>query len=103
MKNTALAFLSDTLKQHADKTAVIEGDKQLTFQELDTAGKRLGSEISRRNRNIRQPVAVFLPKGADSIVAFMGILYSGNFYAPLDESLPLARIKTILDICVLRS
>lgn len=96
MKNTALSFLLDTVQQYANKTAVIDGERRLTFQELDAVSKRLGSVIGHRIRSIKQPIAVFLPKGADSIVAFMAILYSGNFYVPLDESLPSARIKTIL-------
>ena len=43
--------------------------------------------------SMKKPIAVFLPKSADSLVAFMGILYSGNIYAPLDVHSPAARIK----------
>ena len=96
MKNTVLSFLTDTVKQYAHKEAVVDGERRLTFRELDLAARRLGSVIVRLNGTARQPVAVFVPKSADSIVAFLGILYSGNFYVPLDESLPPARIKTIL-------
>ena len=46
---------------------------------------------------MRRPIAVFLPKSADSLVAIMGILYSGNIYAPLDVHSPAARIKNILE------
>ena len=97
MKNTVLTFLADRLKCHADKTAIVDGEKRISFQEMDIAAKRLGCQITKRSHSVRQPVAVLLPKSAESIVAFIGILYSGNFYVPLDESLPVARIKTILE------
>lgn len=97
MKNTVLAFLAETLQDYPEKTAIVDGEKHLSFRELDMAAKRLGCQIIRRSQAIRQPVAVLLPKSAESIVAFIGILYTANFYVPLDESLPVARLKTILE------
>lgn len=91
-----MTFLADTVEFHGNKTAIIDGVKRLSFQELDTAAKRLGTIIHNHYQIKKQPIAVFLPKSAESIVAFMGILYSGNFYVPLDENLPAARIKIIL-------
>lgn len=98
MRNTVLAFLERTVQEHGSKEAVRDGDSVLTFAELRAAAGRLAFLIRREAPSARQqPVAVFLPKSADSIIAFMGILYSGNFYVPMDESLPAARVRTILD------
>lgn len=38
---------------------------------------------------------VLIDRNLESIVLFMGIVYSGNFYVPVDASLPLKRIQSI--------
>lgn len=107
MKNTVLTYLKRTEQRAGNKTAIIDRERTLTFTELDRAAKRLACVIGERTREFRQPIAVLIPKGLESIVAFLGILYSGNFYAPLDENMPLPRLKTILDnlrpICIISS
>ena len=47
---------------------------------------------------INQPIAVYLPKCAETIFANLGIVYSGNIYANLDVKSPPLRIKGVLDI-----
>lgn len=43
------------------------------------------------------PVAIFLPKGFEAIAAFLGTLYTRNFYVPLDVKTPDDRIGQILE------
>jgi amino acid adenylation domain-containing protein len=49
-----------------------------------------------KNNVHNSPIAVFLPKGINAISAFIGILYSGNYYVPLDVSSPIDRINSII-------
>jgi non-ribosomal peptide synthetase component F len=35
-------------------------------------------------------------RNVGSLAAFMGVLYSGNFYVPLDNQMPVNRITSIL-------
>ena len=44
-------------------------------------------------------VAVFLERGFDAIVAFLGILKAGGIYVPVDPSYPEARIAHLLSDC----
>ena len=39
-----------------------------------------------------------MPKGVDTLCCFMGIVYSGNYYVPLDYHSPLERVKSIIDV-----
>ena len=96
MNNTVLAYLSRTEQRFGNKTAIIDRERTLTFTELDRAAKRLAGVIGKRTGTIRQPIAVLIPKGMESIVAFLGILFSGNFYVPLDENMPQSRLESIL-------
>lgn len=80
-----------------DKVAVVEQDRQFTFEEIERFAKNCAALILKRTSAIRQPVPVFLPKSAQNIVADIGILYSGNAYANLDIKSPPQRLKGMLD------
>ncbi len=97
MKYTVLEYIIHTTAIHGRKIAVIDGERQMTFEELNTAGKNLGYCLFLTFRVTSRPIAVMLPKNVNSLVAFLGILYSGNFYVPLDEQLPESRLKSIID------
>jgi len=79
------------------KVAVVEPDRQFTFEEIERFAKNCAALILKRTPAIRQPVPVFLPKSAQNIVADIGILYSGNAYANLDIKSPPQRLKGMLD------
>ena len=81
-EKNVLEYFEHTLLQYRYKTAIKDEDRELTFGAWEQCAKRLSFSIRRRFQDMKNPVAVFLPKSADSLVAFMGILYSGNIYAP---------------------
>jgi len=80
-----------------DKAAVVEAGRQYTFREIERFAKNCAALILKKNSAMRQPIPVFLPKGAGNIVADLGILYSGNAYANLDIKSPAQRLKGMLD------
>ncbi|HZR21637.1 MAG TPA: amino acid adenylation domain-containing protein [Verrucomicrobiae bacterium] len=89
-------FEAGALKRCAQKVAIIDHEHRYSFQEVERYAKncadRILQSISRRN----QPIAVLLPKGALTIFADLGILYSGNCYANLDVKSPRQRLAGIL-------
>lgn len=97
MKHTVLEYLSHTVAEYGDKTAVIDGERRMTFEQLNTASKKVGYNLHVTYQSMGRPVAVMLPKSIDSLVALLGILYSGNFYVPLDEQLPSRRLNSIIE------
>jgi D-alanine--poly(phosphoribitol) ligase subunit 1 len=94
MDINCLNFLERTAELFPNKKAVFCKDKSLTFNQLEANSKKLSCKIPNNKRN--SPVAVFLPKGCDTIVSFIAVLYSGNFYAPIDVKTPINRFKQIL-------
>lgn len=97
MQKNVLEYFENTLQQYRDKTAVIDNERILTFDELGKLAIRLSLLITQTSPAINRPIAVFLPKSADSLIAFMGILYSGNIYTPVDVKSPPGRISSIID------
>lgn len=91
-----LEYLEGSARRYPDKVAFEDKKSSLTFKELLSISKAVGSRISVNNL-IHSPIIVLMEKSADSIAGFMGVLYSGNFYCPLDTHMPEARIKVIID------
>ena len=90
-------FEKGALLKHPDKIAVKEANRQFCFAEVGRFAKNLAALILKRKDMIRHPVPVFLSKSAESIVADIGVLYSGNAYANLDVKSPPQRLKGMLD------
>lgn len=99
MIKTILEYFETTVKNSPEKTAVIDGDRTITFAELASSAKKFALHLhSCLNHKFRCPIAVFLPKSIESVVADLAIVYSGNAYMNLDIKTPAQRINNILKL-----
>lgn len=99
MVRTVLEYIQTSVKRFPDKVAFADADKQLTFYELNARALHLAQQIKKQcGEDRRQPIAVYMKKSVDCIIAFLGIAYSGNFYSPLDIASPLDRNNKILEV-----
>ena len=89
-------FEKGALRHSREKIAVQQQDAQYTFQEIERFAKNCAALIVARAPGLGRPVPVFLPKSAQSIVADIGIIYSGNAYANLDIKSPPQRLKGMI-------
>ena len=79
------------------KGAIIDEGINYTFSEVEFHAKNYAALILSHVDVLNTPIAVFLPKSAQTIFANLGIVYSGNCYANLDVKSPLERLKVILN------
>lgn len=99
MIKNILEYFEKTVTQHPEKTAVIDGERTVSFIELSQRAKALAADLYHRCGGvIRRPVGVFLPKSIESVVSDLGAIYSGNAYMNLDVKTPSQRIKNILEL-----
>jgi len=99
MMINVLEYLELTLKRMADtdKVAFTGGDgDSLSFRQLSDLSRSCGSYLI-DNKIKKQPVAVFMQKSPQMIAAFLGVVYSGSYYIPLDAEMPAFRIRLILE------
>jgi D-alanine--poly(phosphoribitol) ligase subunit 1 len=92
-----LEYLESTTTRFPDRPAVTDRDGTLSFKELRDRARRLAAKIAAQTDARNQPIAVYLPKSKECVVAFAAILYSGNCYAPLDLKSPAARMTKLLE------
>lgn len=93
--NSAVRLLDIAVKKFNTKTAVCDEWGEMSFRELQAAGKAIASALLPSDG--LAPVMVYLPKSAKCIACFMGAMYSGNPYVPAAYDMPPARIQKIID------
>lgn len=95
MYKNVLEYLEASALKFPDKTAIQDETSSMIYSELLQNAKRIGSYL-RKYHSVNKPIVVSIDRTLESVVMFMGVLYSGNFYVPLDRNLPDRRIETIL-------
>ncbi|MBX3741860.1 MAG: amino acid adenylation domain-containing protein [Akkermansiaceae bacterium] len=86
-------------KEHPEKTALIHGDRQTTYGELDGRARAIASKLRASGMTPGDLVAVISPPTADMIAALVGIAMAGGAYVPLNPADPAERSKLLLDEC----
>lgn len=80
-----------------NKKAVADSRRCYTFLELKREALRVSKMMEELLTEKHEGVGVFVDRTIDSIVLILGIIYSGNFYIPLDPSMPADRMESILE------
>jgi amino acid adenylation domain-containing protein len=79
-----------------ERIAVAFGDERLTFIELSLRAARLAGYLRTLGIGPESRVGICSERGADLIVALIGILKAGAAYVPIDPSSPRERLDLIL-------
>lgn len=97
MKTSVLNWLDNTAQQYPEKIIFTDSEQSISFAEFNNITKAIGSYL-----------AAFLAPGSPVIVmsgrhiftpaCFLGIVRAGCFYAPMDASMPQARLNQILSV-----
>ncbi|WP_052808576.1 non-ribosomal peptide synthetase [Streptomyces cyaneogriseus] len=80
-----------------DAVAVVQGEDRLTYAELDREAGLLAAQLASRGIGPGDFVALHLERTVRSVVALLGVLKSGAAYAPVECSLPAARVRHLLE------
>ena len=77
--------------------AAEDGDRSLTYAELDARANQLAHALLARGLQPDQPVAVILRPGLHWLISLLGILKAGGAYLPIDPDYPPERIRYMLE------
>ncbi|HWV08701.1 MAG TPA: amino acid adenylation domain-containing protein, partial [Pseudomonas sp.] len=82
-----------------DAVAVIQGEQQLSYGELDRQANQLAHLLRVQGAGEGQWLALCLDKSLELPVAILAVLKTGAAYVPIDPALPQERIRYILGDC----
>ena len=91
MKNV-LEYLEKSAAIFPTKVAVEDQYGFCSFHQLKDACMRVGSALAGK-LEIGDPVAIFMEKGIQSLIAFLGVAYAGGFYTLFNPELPATRLR----------
>ena len=97
MKINILEYLEDAVSKYPDKTAYFDEMSSYTYATLVKEAKAIGTKLIKKLNVKNRPVLVYMDKSPRVICSFFGILYSRNFYVPLDTNMPDMRIRLIVE------
>ncbi|NGO72719.1 non-ribosomal peptide synthetase, partial [Streptomyces boncukensis] len=79
-----------------DAVALVGGEEELTYAELDGRANRLARLLAARGVGREAAVGVALPRSVEQVVAVLAILKAGGCYLPLDPEYPAERLALML-------
>jgi len=90
-------MFSDRAEQSPNSIAVIHGQRQLTFKELNERANQLADFL--REKGVRKdiPVGICLKRSVELTVALLGVMKAGGACLPLDPDYPDDRLGYMLE------
>jgi nonribosomal peptide synthetase DhbF len=93
LDRTVVDLFVEQAAKHPSSTAVVDGERELSYGELDAASNRLARYLIGLGVGPEDVVAVCLERSASLIVALLGIWKAGGAYLPLDPAYPMDRLS----------
>lgn len=96
VKAHLLDYFEETAAKRDQYIAVKHNDQEISFTDLHGKAQKLATSlVSQINGVTNTPIAVFLPKEINTVIADLGIMYSSNPFMNLDVKTPRERIMNI--------
>lgn len=91
------AIISEVAAAYGPKTAVVSGEIQYTYQQLDEKSNQMARLLVDKGIGKGAIVGLAVDRSADMIIALLAILKTGAAYMPIDPEYPDERIAYMLN------
>jgi amino acid adenylation domain-containing protein len=90
-------LFTEQAQRTPDAPAVVFGDTQLSYQELDQRSNQLAQWLRKLEIQPDDLIALCVPRSVELIVGLLGILKAGGAYVPIDPTYPAERITYLIE------
>lgn len=88
-------LLSAAARSGGTRIAVVDGERELSYAELDARSSSLAAALVDRGVEPGDRVGLLLEKSLEAVIALYGVLKAGAAYVPLDDQAPVHRLAYI--------
>ncbi|MET7767186.1 amino acid adenylation domain-containing protein [Nocardia sp. NPDC005366] len=88
--------LAAAVRDNGEGVAVVSGDTELSYTELDERSNRLARLLIHFGAAPESAVVVVLERSVESVIAWWAVVKSGAVYVPVDPGYPEARIEQMV-------
>lgn len=93
------AIVTASQQKFADKVAIDDNKRQLTYAELEQAIKHLAHIFINMGLKPGQRIAVYLPKQVETVISILAASRAGLVFVPVNPVLKAAQVTYILNNC----
>ena len=97
METNVLDWLEVTAAACPDKPAFLDEDSAVTFADVRREARIIGTAAAKFRAGQKRPIAVMSGRNAHTPAVFLGAVYAGCCYAPMDGTMPVHRLNSILN------
>ena len=97
LDKTIHGIFEEQAKKTPSNIAVVFGDSQLTYRELNEKANQLAGVLRKKGVGPDRIVAIMVERSLEMIVGILGILKAGGVYLPIDPNYPEDRISFMLE------
>ena len=101
----ATQLLTPAVAATPDAVALVDGDREFSYRELDEWSTRLARVLIDAGAGPERAVGVAMDRCAELVIAWWAVAKAGGVYVPVDPAQPVERIASVLDavaaVCVL--
>lgn len=90
-------FLVDSARRSPDHTALVVGDKRVTYAEIEKQSSALASALVTEGLKIGDRVAVYLDNRPEAVIAFFAVLKAGGAFLPINPTTRERKLCHLLD------
>ena len=87
MTRNVIDYLNRIVNICPDKTAFSDGEVSLTFREVYDQSRAFASYLH-ESGIYKKPVVIYMQKSPAEVAAFFGTITAGNYYVPVDDTMP---------------
>ncbi|WP_373889692.1 amino acid adenylation domain-containing protein [Massilia sp. MB5] len=89
-------IIEEQVRLRPQAVAVEEGERRLSYRELDEQANRLARQLRAMGVGPDQRVALCLERSAEMVIGLLAVLKAGGAYVPLDPGYPAERLALML-------
>lgn len=78
-----------------EKICLVDKENSITFSQLRFLARSFATDIFKEFACKNRPIMVEVTRNIETVISFFAVLYSGNFYVPIDGDMPEERLEKI--------